>query len=70
MKNLIALISIALLAVSCASADKTEKNPFDTITLKETLVEGKTSQTKIAQVFGAPDIRNRRCNKERCLNLK
>jgi outer membrane protein assembly factor BamE (lipoprotein component of BamABCDE complex) len=58
MKNFMKLISIALIVSACATNDKTakEKNPFDALTLKETLTEGKTSQAEIAQTFGAPDI--------------
>ena len=44
MKKITTLLAIALLAVSCASNDKkNEKNPFDALTLKEVLIEGKTS---------------------------
>lgn len=57
MKKIMSLLSIALLVVSCASNDKKdEKNPFDALTLKEVLQEGKTSQAEIAKAFGAPDI--------------
>lgn len=45
------------MAVSCASNEKKEeKNPFDALTLKEVLQEGKTSQMEVVQAFGAPDI--------------
>lgn len=57
MKQITTLLTIALLAVSCASNDKkNEKNPFDALTLKEVLKEGKTSQAEVIQTFGAPDI--------------
>ena len=32
------------------------QEPFYPITLKETMFEGKTTQTQMLQVFGAPDI--------------
>ena len=58
MKKITALLAIALLAVSCASNEKNkdEKNPFDALTLKEVLQEGKTTQADVAIAFGAPDI--------------
>lgn len=56
MKKFMTAVSIALLVTSCASTEKNEKNPFDALTLKETLKEGKTSQTEVVQTFGAPDI--------------
>jgi len=57
MKKITTLLAIALFAVSCASNDKKdEKNPFDALTLKEVLIEGKTSQAEIVNTFGAPDI--------------
>lgn len=57
MKRLFILITIAFISVSCASNDKkNEKNPFDALTLKETLKEGETTQLEIIQAFGAPDM--------------
>ncbi|AUN96856.1 hypothetical protein C0V70_01790 [Bacteriovorax stolpii] len=57
MKNLMITISIALILTSCASSSKKEeKNPFDALTLKETLKEGLTTQTEVLKAFGAPDI--------------
>lgn len=57
MKKITALLAITLLAVSCASNDKKdEKDPFDALTIKEVLKEGKTSQAEVAKAFGAPDI--------------
>lgn len=50
-------ISTLLLLTSCATeAEKNTKNPFDPLTLKENLIEGKTTQTQMLQTFGAPDI--------------
>ncbi len=57
MNRIAKLLVIGLIATSCASTkDKDVKNPFDALTLKETLQEGKTSQVEIVQAFGAPDI--------------
>lgn len=57
MKKIATFIIIGLIAASCASTkDKDVKNPFDALTLKETLKEGMTSQTEIVQTFGAPDM--------------
>ncbi len=57
MKTFMTMISIALITVSCASnSKKEEKNPFDALTLKETLKEGITSQAEVLKIFGAPDI--------------
>ena len=57
MNKILPLLFIAILTVSCASKEKkTEKNPFDAITLKEVLKEDKTSQAEIIKAFGAPDI--------------
>lgn len=49
--------TLSFLLTSCASTEKTkEKNPFDAITLKENLVEGKTTQGQVLETFGAPDM--------------
>lgn len=58
MKNLMSLILTALLVTSCASNSKDPKpvNVFDPVTLKEILVEGKSTQAQILQKLGAPDI--------------
>jgi hypothetical protein len=57
MKMITALLTLALLATSCASNEKKdEKNPFDAVTLKEVLQEGKTTQMDVIKVFGGPDI--------------
>lgn len=63
MKKFITITLLALLT-SCASTDKAnEKNPFDAITLKENLHEGKTTQIQIIETFGAPDITTQDENK-------
>lgn len=50
MKKFMSLVSIALLVVSCASNDKKEeKNPFDALTLKEALQEGKLHKLKLSR---------------------
>lgn len=56
MKTLL-LITISLSLFSCASTEPEKfKNPFDAITLKEKIIQGKTSQTEILETFGAPEI--------------
>lgn len=56
MKNLCLVISMFAF-VACATNEKTEeKNPFNAITLKEKIIEGKTTQSEILETFGAPDI--------------
>lgn len=56
-KNFIVFTTVALTLLSCASENKTpEKNPFDALTLKQNLIEGKTTQLQVLEVFGAPDI--------------
>lgn len=60
----VSLTSLLLLA-SCASENTTPtKNPFNALTLKENLIEGKTSQTEMLQSFGAPDIVTESSSKE------
>ena len=58
MKSIcVSLIATTFLLTGCASTEKTkEKNPFDAITLKENLIEGKTTQTQVLETFGAPDM--------------
>ena len=59
IKKLLSTLSIStlLLLASCATeTEKNTKNPFDALTLKENLVEGKTTQTQMLQTFGAPDM--------------
>lgn len=59
IKNLTTAFSLLslILLTSCASeAEKNTKNPFDALTLKENLIEGKTNQTEMLATFGAPDI--------------
>lgn len=58
MKKLINLLFISLFVTACASKSKDPKavNVFDPITLKELLVEGKTTQAQVLQRLGAPDI--------------
>lgn len=42
---------------SCASKKKdNSKNPFNALTLKETLIKGKTPQSQVLHTFGAPNI--------------
>lgn len=62
----LAISTLTLFMVaSCASQqEKDFKNPFDPITLKETMLEGKTTQTQMLQVFGAPDIVTEGSSKE------
>ncbi len=56
MKNVCLILSMFAF-VACASNEKSEeKNPFNPITLKEKIIEGKTSQAEILETFGAPDI--------------
>lgn len=56
MKNVCLIISMFAF-VACASNEKAEeKNPFNAITLKEKIIEGKTSQAEVLETFGAPDI--------------
>lgn len=58
MKKLMNLLLISLLATACASQSKDPKavNVFDPITLKDLLVEGKTTQSQVLQTLGAPDM--------------
>lgn len=67
IKKLLSTISLLslLLAASCASQpEKDTKNPFDPITLKENLIEGKTTQTDMIKTFGAPDMVTEGSSKE------
>lgn len=67
IKNLFSSLVIisCLLLVSCASTNEgTTKNPFNALTLKENLHEGKTTQTQMLQIFGAPDIVTESSSKE------
>lgn len=67
IKNLLTTATFAslLLFASCATENTTQtKNPFDALTLKEHLVEGKTTQTEMLQNFGAPDIITESSSKE------
>jgi len=57
LTNMLLSLSLTITLASCASNDsKNEKNPFDALTLKEVLVEGKTTQADILTHFGAPDM--------------
>lgn len=59
IKNLtttFSLLSLLLLASCATESEKNTKNPFDALTLKENLIEGKTSQTEMLATFGAPDM--------------
>lgn len=63
--KLLTLALCSLLFVSCASNDKKEEtNPFNPLTLKEKIVEGKTSQAEVLDAFGAPDITTETESKE------
>jgi len=67
IKKLLTTLSIStlLLLASCATeTEKNTKNPFDALTLKENLLEGKTTQTQMLQIFGAPDIVTETSSKE------
>ena len=65
MNKFLSLAISLILAVSCASqSEKDTKNPFDPSTLKENLVEGKTTQTQMMQTFGAPDMVTEDSSKE------
>lgn len=67
IKKIISALSMTslLLLVSCASESTTNiKNPFNALTLKENLIEGKTTQTQMLQAFGAPDIVTESSSKE------
>ena len=57
MRTVLSMVMLTAICTSCASSNKKdEKNPFDALTLKETLHEGKTSQIDVIQAFGAPDM--------------
>jgi len=67
IKKLLTTLSIStlLLLASCATeTEKNTKNPFDALTLKENLIEGKTTQTQMLQAFGAPDMVTETSSKE------
>lgn len=67
IKKLLTTLSISsfLFLASCATeTEKNTKNPFDALTLKENLVEGKTTQTQMLQIFGAPDMVTETSSKE------
>jgi hypothetical protein len=52
------ILSITLLfsLVSCATNDVQTQNPFNAVTLKEKIIEGKTTQNEVLETFGAPEI--------------
>jgi len=57
MKKILSLLASVILACSCASQPEIKtKNPFDPLTLKQTLVVGKTTQAQLIETFGAPDV--------------
>ena len=56
MKKLLS-IYLLLTLVSCSTAPETKtENPFNAVTLKEKLIEGKTTQAQVLETFGAPEI--------------
>lgn len=57
MNKFLSLTLSLILITSCASqSEKDTKNPFDPLTLKESLVIGKTTQAQLMETFGAPDM--------------
>ncbi len=60
----ITTLSLLVIASCSSTPEKDTKNPFDPITLKENLIEGKTTQTQMLQAFGAPDMITEDSSKE------
>jgi hypothetical protein len=58
------ITSMFLLASCATESERNTKNPFDPLTLKENLIEGKTTQTEMLQTFGAPDMVTESSSKE------
>ncbi|TNF30474.1 MAG: hypothetical protein EP319_05020 [Deltaproteobacteria bacterium] len=60
MKNIITLSFLLILVstfTSCGTApQKNTTNPFNPVTLNQTLIKGKTTQGEVLKTFGAPNV--------------
>jgi len=60
MKNIITLTFLLIFTASLMSCgsnqQKNTTNPFNPVTLNQTLVKGKTTQGEVLKTFGAPNV--------------